>query len=268
MKELEKFSSLLEKMNAFKKGKTENIIKIGRKNTFHIIISDKLTNMSKSQKEEVERKIVNFLNLAMKCPFFSISKFKERFTNLKIVFDNSEKSISCYNARSSKDNELHISNNMSLEHELFHISSDKKSDEVVNVGFAYKNNTQSLGFGINEGYTEYLNEKYFEHHMPGYYDYFMLVAKKVSDLFGEDVINNIYFNGSIYDLINIIAEKSSLEMAKQFINDMDEAVEAYYDFAKSDNKERYQQYFNKITAAYGFIDRLEKNISNNGSLKK
>lgn len=153
---------------------------------------------------------------------------------------------------------------MSIEHELFHFSSDKTGNDITNIGFWYDDGTHKLGFGINEGYTEYLNEKYFNHHIPGYYDYFMLIAQRVSEVFGEKKINNIYFNGSINDLIELLAEETSLERATKFINEMDEAVYSYYDFIKSGDNEKYQTYFEKITSAYGFVNHLiEENTKTN-----
>ena len=174
MNELEKFYKLHKKLSK----SSMNSIKIGGKNTIYVYISNKLTDIKKNQKEELERNIANFLKLIMNCPGFSIERFKEKFASLRINFNSSENSFSCYSVTSLKDNELNLSDNMSIEHELLHFSSDKMNDKTINIGFWYNDGMQKLGFGINEGYTEYLNEKYFEHHIPGYYDYFMHICEK------------------------------------------------------------------------------------------
>lgn len=75
-------------------------------------------------------------------------------------------------------------------HELTHLSSSNKLDNITRVGFRYRDdkNDINIGLGINEGYTSYLNTKLF-YIIDRAYLFGMMVAKTVEE--NMEIFNSI-----------------------------------------------------------------------------
>ena len=103
-----------------------------------------------------------------------------------------------------------------LPHELLHMASTVKRDEDTSIfsGFSQSTklgNYELIGRGLNEGYTQYLAEKYFD---VGYRSYPLevLIAAKLEDVITEEKMEKMYFNadlkGLVHELLKYIDEKA------------------------------------------------------------
>lgn len=121
----------------------------------------------------------------------------------------------------SKDVEIYLdSNNSTLYHELLHAAS---SDFTYNVsGFnIYLESGESLGKGLNEGYTELLNKRFFDKKSKSY-----IRLQKLAELIElfyenkEDMVTD-YFNADIFGLVGELLKSMTLEEAIDIIVDID-----------------------------------------------
>lgn len=115
-----------------------------------------------------------------------------------------------------------------LNHELLHLSSSARYEKTnmfskMNSGFfQYSIGQIEIGRGINEGYTELLNERYFGE--KGYtvaYKYEMLITKIIELIIGKEKMENFYFNANLNGLIQELSKYSDIESVKEFILDVD-----------------------------------------------
>lgn len=120
----------------------------------------------------------------------------------------------CY----STDNSIHLTSNYSdsvLNHELLHLASTTVRDYITYIGFnQISADKGDIGRGLNEGYTEYLNKKYFniEHNSSFVYDYLMNVSEIL-----ENITLNFYSGDKTYYIhdmvdLNDIANKYKLNV--------------------------------------------------------
>lgn len=115
-----------------------------------------------------------------------------------------------------------------LNHELLHLSSSARYEKTnvfskMNSGFfQYSIGQIEIGRGINEGYTELLNKRYFGE--KGYivaYEYEMLITKIIELIIGKEKMENFYFNANLNGLIQELSKYSDTESVKEFILDVD-----------------------------------------------
>lgn len=104
-------------------------------------------------------------------------------------------------------------------HELLHLASTKiKSEEdIVFTGFCQGQDfgEKITGLYINEGYTEYLNCKYFLQRDSIYYEGVKQVARGIEDIIGEKKMEELYFNS---DLKGLIQELSKYTTEREVLN--------------------------------------------------
>ncbi len=122
----------------------------------------------------------------------------------------------------------------SLNHELLHLASgytyrEKDGGLVVGCGFVQSNKYNSLGKGLNEGYTAYLDTKYFspnKKYDQGY-DCLAQICELVELLVGEDVMKESYFLGNLKKLTTYFGGYNTKESVNMFIQDCDFLVDFY-----------------------------------------
>ena len=117
-----------------------------------------------------------------------------------------------------------------ITHELLHMSSSCKDKVNQFSGFHQVIKSKKvfgkyqIGFGINEGYTQLLNERYFdinhEGDLTGYY-YLVFVVKQLEDIIGQKNMEGYYLNSNLLGLINSLKEYASEEEIMKFIHEMD-----------------------------------------------
>lgn len=126
------------------------------------------------------------------------------------------------------DNNIKLSEsnyNLTIDHELFHVSSTfyKKEDGMVFSGFNQRLGKKNIGVGINEGYTQLLTERYFgeSKEVMLAYKYEKNIAERLETIIGKEKMESLYFNANLYGLIQELTQYENENNIMQFINDFD-----------------------------------------------
>lgn len=105
-------------------------------------------------------------------------------------------------------------------HELLHLASSKVTPEdIIFTGFCQGKDLGEIITGecINEGYTEYLNCKYFIQRDSIYYDDDKIIARGIEDIIGSSKMEELYFNSDLKGLINELSKYCS----EQVVNNLE-----------------------------------------------
>ena len=129
----------------------------------------------------------------------------------------------------SKKNEITIDDDTAettIYHELFHMASSTYKDGIRYSGFrqtSLKLGVDSLGKGINEGYTELLSQRYFTPDSPvtGAYKYQVFIAEKLEQIIGKEKMQSLYLNSNLKGLIDELKQYVSEEEIMKFISNTD-----------------------------------------------
>ena len=78
----------------------------------------------------------------------------------------------------------------------------------------------NIGKGINEGYTEYLTEEYFDKDRVGY-DFEVFIASYIEDIVGIDKMSKLYFKSNIKGLIDELKQYENEEQIIYFFKCLD-----------------------------------------------
>ena len=109
-------------------------------------------------------------------------------------------------------------------HELMHMASTVKTDEIAYVGFKQRMNGEMIGQGINEGYTQHLTEKFFPEYKSTTtisYPFETHFAGLVEEIVTEDTMIDMFFRADLRDLIIELSKYSTIKDAGNFIRQMD-----------------------------------------------
>lgn len=187
--------------------------------------------------------INNLKNLIFNLPYITIKYHSTNpHPNFNGTFDGLTKEINIY-----RDN-----TKATLYHELLHAAT--ADERLMCVGF--KNvlkNGIVFGRGLNEGYTELLNNRFFGADSESYI-YLQKLAQEIENLCEskEKMIEN-YFNADIFSLINDLMKKMSLKQIIDILVDMDYLVyednPSYLQYIKIKEKIWQSQSQNKIKKA-------------------
>ena len=168
--------------------------------------------------QEFRKDIIRFYNILSKnVKPENLTNFYENINKLTINKNNksslSTKSFSCSGLYYPTINEITLAkpyNKTALFHELLHLSSSCIRNGIIYVGFNQTTNKKDQGRGINEGYTEYLNEKFFKitSDASKIYKYLMGVSSQIEKIIGEEKMKDYYFSSDLmslyYDLCSYI----------------------------------------------------------------
>ena len=125
---------------------------------------------------------------------------------------------------SSFDNAIYLHEGKPQEyiyHELFHAASTIGKENVFCVGFANYSDS-SIGYGINEGYTQFLTNRYFPSELSKFfYPYLTQIAEIVEFIVGKDDMQSMYMRGNLNSLYERLSVYSSKEDAMEFITTLD-----------------------------------------------
>ncbi len=121
----------------------------------------------------------------------------------------------------------------SFYHELFHMASRTKKNNILYDGFLAINtsNNQEYGRGLNEGYTELLCERYFGTATDYYIERIFL--KQIEKILGESLLKEHYFSPRDESIFEELEKYTSDEETSNFFRNLD-----YYTFVaeRDDNK--------------------------------
>lgn len=134
-----------------------------------------------------------------------------------------------------KKNEISLGNNCiftTIDHELFHMASSIYNKNIKCSGFHYynKNLNVDCGYGLNEGYTQTLTERYFGH-LDGVQIYFDEVhfAKKLEEIIGQSKMESLYLNANLRGLVDELTKYENEENIMKFIYYLDFINKHIYD---------------------------------------
>lgn len=114
-----------------------------------------------------------------------------------------------------------------INHELLHVSTTyiDPNSNVIFCGFSQlqiKNGSKQIGEGLNEGYTQYLADKYFSSKpLLIAYPYEKRIAEIVELIVGQEKMQSLYFNANLKGLIDALKQYSTEENVYNFITTLD-----------------------------------------------
>lgn len=96
-------------------------------------------------------------------------------------------------------------NKNSFSHEVLHLSSSIKTPFGSIVGFRQIGLFKDIGDGLNEGYTELLNNRYFNNgNISGIYEVEQTFSSAIEDIIGKKRMESLYLRGNLKGLISIL----------------------------------------------------------------
>ena len=107
-----------------------------------------------------------------------------------------------------------------INHELLHMSSSIYKDEITYSGFYQESDNINIGKGINEGYTELLNCRYFSQNK-NHYSIEKHIVSILEQIVGKEKMENLYFNANLKGLIKELEKYSSTKEIIKFIENTD-----------------------------------------------
>jgi len=206
-----------------------NNYKIQKQNNNKKIISKEFKKNNKQIKEKFYLYINKYISILNKNLIHcNLENTTNNIINIKIEEKYSKRKSFLLNASYyTKDNKIILYNKnhykKSLSHELLHMSSTKKiNDKLYLCGFAIVDFKAKKKYGtfINEGYTEYLNGKYFNN--AEVYETQMEFAKQLEKIIGVKLMEEMYFNADLKGLISeLMTYKNTKNEVLEFILNTD-----------------------------------------------
>lgn len=136
-----------------------------------------------------------------------------------------------------------------IYHELFHMASSKLIDEnKLYSGFEQIDKKFMIGVGINEGYTQFLTERYFHDYTSlDVYPLHTLAVSIIEKIIGKDNMQNFYFRNDLKSLVEALEKYCSIEEIMQFLNNLD-SLTPVFNNRPFDSK--------KVNKVYLFLARI------------
>lgn len=134
--------------------------------------------------------------------------------------------VGTYNPRKNKITTRENNISQAIYHELLHMASSTYKEKIVYSGFSQmslKPGFANLGKGINEGYTELLNRRYFieEGGLIPSYEYELIITRKLEKIIGKQKMQELYLNANLHGLIQELKQYSNDEEIMKFISNTD-----------------------------------------------
>ena len=163
-----------------------------------------------------------------------------------------------------------------IYHELFHMASSVVKKDIVYSGLFQRNKKYLFGYGINEGVTQYLTEKYFSDTVDDkvlIYPFETHIVKCLNIILGESVVTNAYFSADLIKLINEMSKYTTREKALKFIEHLD-IVNRFANkpsfalYKKRDTIQKSIDYINNLLEDMYLKKILDKNVYTHDELEK
>ena len=225
--------------------------------TIDIEIDKKSLKASRKNAEIFKQIMILFLNTMIdNCKNFDFEKFNENFKITIFTIKNKEKTKNVsgivgrriYELLGKKYTHLYyrIDSFKIATHELFHLSTPGFRD--LNDSFR--------GQGLNEGYTELLNRRYFNIQFDNPYIIETKIAQLLEKILGTDVMEKAYFEANFDLIINELSIYMDLKDINEFRDNIDCINRLKLDIYDKDfriKKEKVQNYTNLV---YKFLFQL------------
>lgn len=116
-----------------------------------------------------------------------------------------------------------------IDHELLHMASsivDTRNNYYS--GFSQTHDDFGIGYGLNEGYTSLLDDRYFIHRNKDkelnndkIYQVVKRIASNIEAFIGLENMEDLYFKADLFTLCNILSRYTSLYDTINFIHNID-----------------------------------------------
>lgn len=171
----------------------------------------------------------------------TIEKLKEFFGNYSIdglYYAGANKIISYKKLDCNFEDEEN-----SRTHELLHLSSSAKDKNNSYCGFSKYNIKTGIevGRGLTEGFTEYLNIKYFAKRDRGHYPILTGIVGQMSYIIGQKEMEQFYFTNDLEGVIKGLEKYTSKEKAVELILKMDEIYKSEGILHKKKYKDKMEE---------------------------
>lgn len=147
-----------------------------------------------------------------------------------------------------------------ITHELLHLSSNPYDETNDSGGFSYNIVDYSIVLGLDEGYTELLNRRYFNSETKTSYENQIITCEYLEKIVDQKNMEKMYLNANLHGLIKELKKYYSLQEIERFIIAVDFTHE--YDHKKLNNYENgvlYEQFETIISFLFkGYCKLLKK----------
>ena len=138
-----------------------------------------------------------------------------------------------------------------ISHELLHMVTTKKTEKVIFCGFYqfYKDKATGIGYALNEGYTEYLNKKYFnkDEEEDSYHNE-QLIAQGIERIVGSKLMEELYFKADLKSLVDELAKYTSIENVMNLLKQFDSLHKKT--IPEEDKESAYRELRKLVSAIY------------------
>lgn len=163
-------------------------------------------------------KIEFMRNFFINAPYITIKKFSV----LEAPIKNDHRILGTYNG-STKEIKVYDKKESTLNHELLHAASSDFTYSAVGFSVEFEK-AGMFGEGLNEGYTELINNRIFKYKSKSYI-HLQYLARLIEDFFeNKEDMMLYYFNANVFGLIIELLKSMSLEDAISIIVDMDKFI--------------------------------------------
>ena len=186
-------------------------------------------------------------------------KFKTKLSKIDKFFDKSM--IGSYNPVKNIIQIDPSNTSRALSHELLHLASTTKDFSRVYTGFAQRRNIAYFGYGLNEGYTELLNNRYFLDKKSTIYYAEQLYAQGIEKLVGRQQMEYYYFIGELSYLYQDLKKYYSDEEIQKLIVSLDIINDYSYNDKRTKRQDRLLKKSFKISYLLiykGLLKKLEE----------
>lgn len=174
--------------------------------------------------------ILSFYNKLKKDSNFDLNLFLNNLSDLIVVKPSFSLIDFLFNTNnlnggySPFNNLIVINDDICIYHELLHSASSiiNKHREIAFSGFC-QINENVYGYGLDEGYTQYLKEKYFgiSQEEISIYSFEKLVAFKLEEILSPEIMEKMYSRGDLLGLVKCLEQYFSYEEIVMFIRRID-----------------------------------------------
>lgn len=109
----------------------------------------------------------------------------------------------------------------SINHELIHMSANPHDGTSNYGGFYYSTNNYIIGYGLDEGYTELLNKRYFDSKTQNAYRLQIIICKYLEQIVGQKKMEKLYLNANLFGLIKELKQTHKIEEIERLIAAID-----------------------------------------------
>lgn len=220
----------------------------------------------KKYMKNLNSSVERFLNMMISnCKNFNPNIFKENFSHTVFNYElsnqdeikgNFQYKLNHKNCLSS----IYSNSSSILTHEYLHMATTLENSSEYRSGFHIITNSNSdveldIGVGLNEGYTEVINQRYFNTSNDSIYYFQVKIAKVIEKIIGKDIMEKAYFDLSLDTVIEELYKYGNTkDEIDEFLYNLDVITSINF----MDNiysEELIPQFQSKITSIYNFLGK-------------